>query len=124
MIVAKYPAWTAAAFHEDGSTAFFDGPKDLFKYLFDPARYARRKGSGPVVRSTVTDYYRQVPVDAAKAFFVVGSDLLGPMGHELVPFSSRAAAEEFLADHKGRRVLSYGQVSRDLLEKLDAGRFE
>jgi nitrous oxide reductase accessory protein NosL len=55
---------------------------------------------------------------------VVGSDVYGPMGHELVPLADEAEAREFLADHKGRRTLRADGVSLALLEGLDAGRFE
>ena len=50
-----------------------------------------------------------------------GSDVLGPMGHELVPLASRQEAEEFMADHKGKRVLTFDQVSAEILKALDKG---
>ena len=31
---------------------------------------------------------------AKEAFFVIGSDVYGPMGHELIPFASKADAEQ------------------------------
>jgi nitrous oxide reductase accessory protein NosL len=37
----------------------------------------------------VTDYYRVQRIDAHKAYYVVGSDVLGPMGHELIPLETR-----------------------------------
>ncbi|MCU0936035.1 MAG: nitrous oxide reductase accessory protein NosL [Gammaproteobacteria bacterium] len=41
-----------------------------------------------------------------------------------MPLATRADAEEFLRDHKGRRVLRYEEVDRALLERLDQGRFD
>jgi nitrous oxide reductase accessory protein NosL len=55
---------------------------------------------------------------------VIGSDTLGPMGHELVPLASEAEAREFLKDHHGRRVLRFDEVTPALLEQLDRGVFE
>jgi nitrous oxide reductase accessory protein NosL len=46
------------------------------------------------------------------------------MGHELIPLASRADAEEFLADHQGRRILRFDEVNKDLPGRLDLGRFE
>ena len=43
-------------------------------------------------------------VDARKAFYVIGSQHVGPMGHEFVPLETRTDAEEFLKDHKGKRI--------------------
>ena len=45
------------------------------------------------------------------------------MGHEFVPLASRADAEDFLKDHKGRRILGFEQIQPDLVERVDNGRF-
>jgi hypothetical protein len=50
---------------------------------------------------------------------VIGSDVLGPMGHELVPHDSSEEAREFMQDHKGRRVLRFEEVTPELLKALD-----
>ena len=49
----------------------------------------------------VTSYYDGSRIDAASAVYVLGSDVLGPMGHELVPHGNEADAKEFMGDHKG-----------------------
>jgi copper chaperone NosL len=49
---------------------------------------------------------------------VVGSDVHGPMGHELIPFSTRAGAESFLADHHGKQILSFAEITPELVEEL------
>ena len=50
-----------------------------------------------------------------------GSDVYGPMGHELIPFSSRAAAENFLKDHHGKQVISFSEITSELIESLRKG---
>jgi nitrous oxide reductase accessory protein NosL len=45
------------------------------------------------------------------------------MGHDLVPLANRADAEEFIRDHKGRRILSFDEVKTDLPARLDQGKF-
>ena len=45
------------------------------------------------------------------------------MGHELVPLANKEDATDFLKDHKGKKVLSFDQVSQDLTLKVDDGRF-
>ena len=72
----------------------------------------------------VTEYYGLTLIDARQAFYVTGSDVLGPMGHELIPLASRAEAEEFMTDHKGRLVLQFDQVTQEMLMMLDEGQFE
>ncbi len=124
MVVSKYPAWIASVRYQDGHAHFFDGAKDMFKFLLDMPRYAPDHQIHAVASLAVTEYYGLQRIDARRAWFVIGSDVLGPMGHELIPLASRADAEEFLRDHKGRRILRFDEVKRGLPEKLDAGRFD
>ena len=62
----------------------------------------------------VTDYYSLEPIDGRAAFYVIGSDVFGPMGKELVPFARREDAEEFLRDHSGRRIIVFDEIEREL----------
>ncbi len=124
MFVARYPEWIATVLFADSQADHFDGAKDLFKYLNDMPRYARGRTADGIVAMGVTDYYTLRRIDAARAFYVIGSDVLGPMGHELVPHADRADAEAFLSDHAGRRAVSFDAVTPDLLRALDDGRFE
>lgn len=122
MLVAKYPNWIASLRFRDGHTHFFDGPKDLFKYLHDLGRYAPGHTRADIAAIFVTDFYELKPIAAESAWYVIGSDVPGPMGHELVPLASRADAEEFLRDHKGRRILGFADITPAVLAALDGGR--
>lgn len=124
MLVAKYPAWVAIARYRDGHAHFFDGAKDLFKYLFDLPRYAPGHRREDLAGLWVTEFYGLTRIDARQAWYVIGSDVLGPMGHEFVPFASRAEAEEFMRDHKGKRTLGFVDITAEWVEKLDRARFE
>jgi len=119
MFVSKYPDWTASATFRDGTTRFFDGAKDLFSFLLHPDRYGSRHGMRDAVSLYVKDYYRLEPVDAQKAYYVVGSDVLGPMGKELVPFRTREEALDFLRDHGGASLVSFREVNDALLKTLE-----
>jgi nitrous oxide reductase accessory protein NosL len=124
MFVARYPEWVATVVYRDGHAHHFDGAKDLFKYLLDLARWAPGHRAEDIATVAVTDYYAVQRIDAHAAWYVIGSDMLGPMGQELIPHPTEAEAREFLRDHKGVRVLRYGDVTIDLLRRLDEGRFD
>lgn len=124
MFVAKYPEWVATVLYRDGHAHHFDGAKDLFKYLLDLPRWASGHQVENIQSIGVTEYYGLTLVDARKAWYVIGSDVLGPMGHELVPLETREDAEEFLRDHKARRIVRYDDIRLDMLMKLDNGDFE
>jgi copper chaperone NosL len=119
MLVSKYPNWVATVVYKDGHAHHFDGAKDLFKYLLDPPKYAQGRQSGDIARIVVTEFYGLKKIDARKALFVLGSDVLGPMGHELVPMATQEDAEEFLRDHRGKHILRFDQVHREILAALD-----
>ncbi len=124
MFVAKYPAWVASVRYQDGHLHHFDGAKDLYKYLRDLPRWAPGHRHADIRTIGVTEYYTLTRIDAQHAWFVIGSDVLGPMGHELIPLETLADAEEFMRDHKGVRILRQDEVTQELLEKLDKGVFE
>lgn len=121
MFVAKFPEWVATVVYKDGHAHHFDGAKDLFKFLESPKQYVPNHRPEDVATVAVTDYYGVTRIDAQDALYVIGSDVLGPMGHELVPLSSKAEADDFMKDHAGKAILTFGQVSKAVIEKLDRG---
>jgi nitrous oxide reductase accessory protein NosL len=123
MLVSKYPNWVAVALYRDNHAHFFDGAKDLFKYLHEFEKYAPGHRKEDLAGLYVTEFYGLARVDARKAFYVIGSDVPGPMGHELVPLETRADAEEFLKDHKGRGIFTFEQVTPEIVAKVDKGKF-
>ena len=119
MFVAKYPDFIAALTFKDGTHAFFDGVKDLMKYYFDLQKYTPSRKIEDITRIHVTDYYTLELTKGFKAFYVAGSDIYGPMGRELIPFEKEADAREFLKDHKGKVVLRFQDISKDVMKELD-----
>lgn len=119
MFVAKYPDFVAEIVFKDGSYAVFDGPKDMFKYYLDVSRYNPAKRPDDIRSIFVTDYYGVQPTDAVSAFYVIGSDVYGPMGRELIPFVAEDDAQEFMKDHAGKQVLRFGEVTAEVVKTLD-----
>ena len=119
MFVAKYPDFVAVLAFKDGTYAFFDGVKDMMKYYYSPQKYRLSKKREDVGRILVTDYYSSNLVDGFRAFYIVGSDIYGPMGKELIPFEKETEAKEFLKDHKGKAVLRFEEINKDVINGLD-----
>ncbi|MDD2739846.1 MAG: nitrous oxide reductase accessory protein NosL [Methylomonas lenta] len=119
MFVYKYPKWVAQIYFNDGSAYFYDGAKDMFKHIFDTQKYTSGKTAEMMTKIYVTDYYEVELIDAKSAFYVIGSDVLGPMGHELLPFKDQESAQEFLEDHKGNSIIRYQDVTPAIIESLD-----
>lgn len=110
MFVAKYPEWIAQVIFKDGTHDVFDGPKDMFKYYFNLKEYNTSRNPADIASIYVTEYYSAKLTDAYKVLFVLGSDVYGPMGKELIPVGTPERAKEFMRDHNGRRVLKFEEV--------------
>ena len=119
MFVAKYPDWTAQVQFTDGTRAFFDGAKDLFKYYLGLQQVQPGKTRKDIRAIFVTEYYSVRPIAARAAFFVIGSDVLGPMGRELIPLASMEDAEQFMTDHTGKKILKFEEVDSKIIRSLD-----
>lgn len=118
MFVAKFPNWvTMLKTNKDHH--YFDGMKDLMVFVLNSEQY----GVAPqdIEEIWVKDYYTLEWLDARTCFYVVGSDVYGPMGHEFIPFASKDAAENFLADHAGREILTFSAISKQHVKTLRAG---
>lgn len=118
MFVARYPDWTMAIRFRDGKIAYFDGCKDMFTYYQNLKSHAPAKAVDMVQAIQVKDYYSLAPIDGRKASYVIGSDVYGPMGKELIAFEKVADAEGFMRDHKGKRVLGFDQIDAGVLKAL------
>jgi len=111
MFVSGYPNWIAEVIFKDGSYAVFDGPKDMFTYYFTISKYTREKTKTDISALFVTEYYSTRVLSARDAYFILGSDVVGPMGNEFVPVQGKAAADQFFKDHHGKRLLTFGEVT-------------
>ncbi|MGZ3604531.1 MAG: nitrous oxide reductase accessory protein NosL [Thermodesulfobacteriota bacterium] len=119
MFVAKYPDFLAEIVFKDGSYAVFDGTKDMFKYHFDLKKYNPEKRLEDIDSVYVTDYYDLALIDGYQAFYVMGSDVYGPMGRELIPLQKEADAREFMRDHKGQSILKFKDITYEMVKSLD-----
>jgi nitrous oxide reductase accessory protein NosL len=104
---------------KNGAVIYFDGPKDLFNYYLNPGKYTPAARQSELSEILVKDYYSVKPIDARKAYFVAGSDVLGPMGKELIPLARKEEATEFRADHKGNRIYRFQDITPAVLKTLD-----
>ncbi|MFK5927489.1 MAG: nitrous oxide reductase accessory protein NosL [Desulfuromusa sp.] len=115
MFVAPYPDWVTTIVLKDGHQIFFDGCKDLFRYYFELPEGEGKRTRGEIAEIYVTEYYRTQLVPANSVYFVLGSDVYGPMGKELIPVAGKERAETFMRDHSGTQVLTFKAVTPDML---------
>lgn len=119
MFVSKYPEWIASITYKNQPPHFFDGAKDLFAFYLNPLKYAAKGKDRELKSILVKDYYSLKTFNAKKAVFVIGSDVYGPMGKELIPFEKMSDAREFLFDHKGKKILRFEEVDLGVIKSLE-----
>ena len=116
MFVSPFPNWISLVQFQDGSAVYFDGPKDMFTYLENLPKYRADSSSGEASGVFATEYYSTRLMKAADLLFISGSDVLGPMGNELVPVAGQEQAETFKRDHGGNKILRFD--GKNLVEFL------
>ncbi|QFR49517.1 hypothetical protein FJR48_07135 [Sulfurimonas lithotrophica] len=124
MFTYKYPKWAAQIFYKHDRHEHhysFDGVKDMMKFYFDPMKWGDYKTSTKesISKILVTDYYSQKAIDAKEAYYVIGSDVYGPMGDELIPFKKLEDAEVFSMDHKGKKIVQFRDIKEKEVYELD-----
>lgn len=123
MFAYKYPKWVARiSYNENGKTInhAFDGPKDMLKFYQNPAKWGNyTKHSDAELTVLVSDYYTGAVIDGKKAFYVIGSDVNGPMGKEFIPFSTLKSAQTFIKDHKGLQIVEFSKIDELLVYAQD-----
>ena len=119
MSVAMFADWNARIEFKDSSRAVFDGAKCMFKYYLDAKKYDPSKSKDDISAIFVKDYNSKEDVDARKAFYVVRSDVYGPMGHEPIPFKNEPDAKKFMKEHQGKQILKFGETTTALITSLD-----
>ena len=119
MFVAKYPDFLAQILFKDGSSALFDGTKDMFKYYLNLKKYQPSRNSSDIDGIYVINYYNLALTDGLSAYYVLGSDVYGPMGRELIPFEKEVDAKEFMKDHQGKSILRFKDITSEVVKSLD-----
>lgn len=115
--------WGAEVVFKDGSKRVFCTPRCMVAYVLKwlkPEGQENRPGRAALLEMKVAGHYDGRPLDARRASFIVGSDVVGPMGTDFVPVASPEQAAELIRDHGGR-VVTFDQIDLALFEQVVAG---
>lgn len=106
MKVDPSSAWRADLVAADGTTSSFDTPRC--------ALTSWRSGKSQAVSLRVQEYYERTWRNAEELRFVIGGDVVGPMGPDLVPVDP-SRATKFIQDHGADRALRLDEITTDVL---------
>lgn len=120
MYPARFLEWQTQVIFKDGLMVPFDGCKDMFKYLLNMAAYNKEQTRSAVAAIWVKSHDSGSWLEGEAAYYVLGSSAMGPMGSELVPFASAAAAKEFQGKNGGT-VSRFSEITLEVINKLGMG---
>jgi nitrous oxide reductase accessory protein NosL len=115
MFVANFPKWVAQIEVAQKHSHYFDGVKDMMKFYLNPTKFKHNHKVTDISKILVTDYYSLNAIDAKNAYYVMGSNIYGPMGEELIPFRTKKEAESFAKSHFAKKVLKFEDIKEELL---------
>lgn len=111
MFIYKYPKWASMAKTKEGRELYFDGVKDMMKYYF--------AHKNELKKLYAQDYYSKKIIELHRAWLVVGSDVYGPMGEEIIPFEKKEEAKSFMLDHHAKKIVTFKELDKRTMEAFD-----
>lgn len=117
MFPAKRPKSAAAMVLADGRTFYFCANGCLLRAWHDAVTHLNVPRER-IERMVVKDFFSGGPLDAQQAWWVAGSDVVGPMGPAPVALAGEADVTPFKARHGGTIVFQLAQMDDALWQKL------
>ncbi|MDM7857605.1 nitrous oxide reductase accessory protein NosL [Thiopseudomonas acetoxidans] len=120
MLITEWPGAKGQSINkQNGETHKFCSTVDMFSWWLQPENKTLQ---AQIYVHDMAKTHWDTPedehlIDARKAWYVVGSDMLGAMGPSLVSYSDKAAAEK-LAHDRGGRVISFEQIDLAVLKEI------
>lgn len=122
MFVYKYPKWAVGFVFQSGARYFHCCPKCMLHNLCHVPKYQPGETRENVRQVWVTEYYTTKQMDAHDVLFVVGTNLIGPMGLDLIPVQGKMAAENLKRDYNGELILTLDQITMEIIDKARKGK--
>ena len=113
----KNPKFASAIEHADGRVWYFCGTGCMIRSWLHPEIFLGVE-PGTLKRSVVPGYFDGKPVDGAKARWVAGSDVVGPMGPALVPLATETEAAAFVKRHGGNHRFRLGELNDERWQEI------
>jgi copper chaperone NosL len=115
MIPARYPEFHCQVVLKNGEYVAFDSAAGLMTYLLFPDKTGIEPGE--VSEIYFKDYITETWISADQTFFVVGSEIMGPMGIEFLAVDNEENAQALKKQEKGELIIRYQQIDRQFMLK-------
>ncbi|MGC8605253.1 MAG: nitrous oxide reductase accessory protein NosL [Desulfomonilaceae bacterium] len=105
-------AGVAAAVFKDGHVVGFEGARCLFIYNSLPQKF--NIDIGDISHQFVTDFVSKKLIDLSAAYLVLGSKVKGPMGYDLIAFTSKDNAADFARKYDGKWIVQLHEIPKSV----------
>jgi copper chaperone NosL len=109
MRIDPQSSWRTDLVASDGTTTSFDTPRC--------ALTSWRSGKSDATGVRVQEYYERRWRGGEEVRFILGGDVVGPMGPDLVPVEP-SRVTKFIQDHGADRALRLDEVTLDVLSSI------
>jgi len=106
----RYPDFQCHILFEDGSYEAFDSAIGMLIYLLFQEKTDKKESAIDLLY--FKDYNKKSWIEANNTWFIVGSEIMGPMGIEFLPVDTKQAAEELKIQEKGQEIIHYKNIDR------------
>ena len=113
MYPARYPKYHSQIWAMDGSTLHFCSTQCMVNFNADPLKYVDEPAAKTKM-AWVTLFSDGMYESAFGTYYVIGSQVNGPMGREAIPFKLKKSAEEFVKVNSGK-IVSFPQLTPALV---------
>jgi copper chaperone NosL len=117
MKVKIHPKFSSAIQVSDGRTFYFCGTGCMIRSWMHPEIFLNLS-KAELKKCVVQDYFSGAQADGLAAYWVAGSDVVGPMGPALVPILDAQQVEIFKKRHGGTAVFRLGEMTDEKWQQL------
>ena len=115
MYPARYLRFQCQIVFQDGTYEAFDSTAGLLVYLHFPEKTGLRLKK--IHNIYFKDYRTEKWIQAPNTFLIIGSDVMGPMGAEILPTNNHREAKKMNEEENGKEIVSFNRVDRQYLIK-------
>ncbi|MCL5125985.1 MAG: nitrous oxide reductase accessory protein NosL [Deltaproteobacteria bacterium] len=100
----------AAAVFKDGHVVGFEGARCLFIYNCLPKKF--NVDINDIAHQYVTDFVSKELINLSEAYLVLGSQVKGPMGYDLIAFTNKDNAADFARKYDGKWIVQLHEIPK------------
>ena len=121
MKAAMYPKFACTMELIDGRRFSFCATGCLIRSWLHPEVFLKAEKSD-IQHVWVRDYFSGEKIDGLTAFWIAGSDVIGPMGPAMIPLKSEADIEVFQRRHGGEILFNLKKLTKENWEEITSKR--